>query len=233
MTQLLILVIDDDPGVRKVLRYSLQAEDYAVQTAADAEQGLAYIKQAPPDLILLDWMMPGLSGLDLVKRLRARSETRHIPIIMLTAKVAEDDKVKGLLEGADDYVSKPFSIRELNARIRSLIRRAKPHKLPEPIVIGAIRLDPNERKVTINGRRVTMGITEFKLLHFFAAHPNRVYSRAQILDYVWGVNKFIQERTVDVHILRLRKVLEQHGSAEMIETVRGLGYRLRESAEDG
>ena len=222
----IILVVDDDPGLRKVLNYSLNAKNYTVYQASDAQQALVSIKDNPPDLILLDWMMPGLSGFDLLKNLRAHQETRDIPIIMLTAKATEDNQVKGLLEGADDYITKPFSIRELNARIQSLLRRAKPHISGEKIILGVIEIDPKERYLILDGVSVTIGHTEFHLLHFFITHPKRVYSRTQILDHVWGVNKFIQERTVDVHILRLRKLLEAHGMSNVIETVRGLGYRL-------
>ena len=232
MPQATILIVDDDPAILKVLTYSLSSEKYLVKTAGNAEQGLDCIHQEMPDLVLVDWMMPDISGTDMIKRLRANKQTRDLPIIMLTAKVTEDDQVKGLLVGADDYMVKPFSVRELLARIRSLLRRAKPHLATDKIELGGIELDPAERRVKLHGKSIDIGSTEFKLLHFFLTHPEKVYSRTQILDYVWGINTFIQERTVDVHILRLRKLLKSYGMDSLIETVRGLGYRLSEFGKD-
>jgi two-component system phosphate regulon response regulator PhoB len=197
-----------------------------VKSAPDAETAQALLRDALPDLVLLDWMLPGQSGLALAKQLRADTRTRELPIIMVTARGEEADKVAGLEAWVDDYVTKPFSPRELKARIKSVLRRRAPEAAQEPLVAGPLRLDPVTHRVTVNGRPVHVGPTEFRLLRFLLARPERVHSRAQLLDQVWGDQVYIEERTVDVHIRRLRLALEPHGVDRLIETVRGSGYRL-------
>ena len=232
MLQPRILAVDDKPDVRRMLRFLLTEQNYLVDEAGDVREVIGKITENRPDLILLDWMMPGRSGYDLMKQLRSSRSMRDIPIIMVTAKTSEDDQVKAMYNGADDYVTKPFSPRDLSVRIKALLRRTKPHADKSPVVMGAIKIYPSERKLEINDNRVAIGPTEFRLLHFFVANPGRVYSRAQILDNVWGINKFIEERTIDVHIRRLRKVLGGSGMHSPIETVRGLGYRFQDSSSE-
>ena len=194
--------------------------------AADAPQAQARILATMPDLVLLDWMLPGISGVDYARRLRQEKLTRHLPIIMLTARTQEEDKLKGLETGADDYVTKPFSTRELMARIRSLLRRSAPQTVDNAVEISGLHLDPATHRVQANGASLVLGPMEFRLLHFFMTHPERVHSRERILDSVWGGNVYVEERTVDVHIRRLRKVLEASGHDALIQTVRGSGYRM-------
>jgi two-component system phosphate regulon response regulator PhoB len=205
---------------------ALKRERFDVMEAADADSALSLISGRCPDLILLDWMLPGQSGLGLARRLRREEYTREIPIIMLTARVEEEDKVQGLEAGADDYITKPFSPRELLARIKALLRRSRPQAGDAAVQVESLTLDPAGYRVRVSDKDVSVGPTEFKLLHFFMTHPDRVYSRGQLLDSVWGRNSFVEERTVDVHILRLRKALNVHGYERLIQTVRGAGYRF-------
>jgi two-component system phosphate regulon response regulator PhoB len=221
-----ILTVEDEPAILELLRVNLADAGYTVREAADAETAQAILRESLPDLVLLDWMLPGRSGLALAKQLRADARTRGLPIIMVTARGDEADKVAGLEAWVDDYVTKPFSPRELRARIKSVLRRRAPEAAQEPLEAGALRLDPVTHRVTSEGRPVHLGPTEFRLLRFLMARPERVHSRAQLLDQVWGDQVYIEERTVDVHIRRLRLALEPHGQEGLIETVRGAGYRL-------
>ena len=220
-----ILVIEDEQAVREMLFYALNKEDFEVREAATGKIALDILKKYNVDLILLDWMLPGQAGIEISKKLRSMPETKNIPIIMLTAKSDESDKVLGLESGADDYITKPFSPKELVARIKALLRRTAPQKDMEVVKYGNITLNPMTHKVTDGENNVELGPTEFKLLHFFMTHPERVFSRSQLLDLVWGRNIYIEERTVDVHILRLRKSFVSD-SSKCIQTVRGAGYRM-------
>jgi two-component system phosphate regulon response regulator PhoB len=221
-----ILIVDDEPAIRQMLAFALSGIGFAYQEAHDAEEAQAAIGRNRPELILLDWMLPGVSGIDFARRLKRDPKTSDIPIIMLTAKGEEADKVKGLEVGADDYVSKPFSTRELIARIKAVIRRSTPKESKEPIEIDGLRLDIETHRVTARGAPLDLSPTEFRLLHFFITHPERVYSRGQLLDQVWGDGIYIEERTVDVHIRRLRKLLAVGGYDRFIQTVRSVGYRF-------
>ena len=221
-----ILVVEDEPGIREVLKFNLGRDGHEVLTAADAEEALQLLHRSLPDLILLDWMLPGMSGIELARRLRADARLKAIPIIMLTARAEERDKVLGLDTGADDYLTKPFSPRELLARIRAVLRRRAPERTEEPVEVAGLRLDPVSHRVFADGAQVGLGPTEFRLLHFLMTHPERVYSRSQLLDQVWGDHVFVEERTVDVHIRRLRSALEAGGHDRLIQTVRGAGYRF-------
>jgi two-component system phosphate regulon response regulator PhoB len=221
-----ILVIEDEPAIRELVKVNLADAGYEVHEAPDAEHAQIQLGRALPDLLLLDWMLPGQSGLALARQLRADKRTRELPIIMLTARSDEADKVAGLEAWVDDYVTKPFSPRELKARIKSVLRRRAPEAAQEPLAVGALRLDPLTHRVTADGKDAALGPTEFRLLKFLMARPDRVHSRAQLLDMVWGDHVYIEERTVDVHIRRLRLALEPFGVDRMIETVRGSGYRL-------
>ncbi|MEP7063832.1 MAG: phosphate regulon transcriptional regulator PhoB [Betaproteobacteria bacterium] len=221
-----VLVVEDEPAILELIRVNLVDAGYAVRGAADAEGAKRLMLQALPDLLLLDWMLPGQSGLALAKELRAAKRTRELPIIMVTAKSDEADKVAGLEAWVDDYVTKPFSPRELKARIKSVMRRRAPEAAQEPLDAGTVRLDPATHRVSVDGQPLHLGPTEFRLLRFLLARPERVHSRAQLLDQVWGDQTYIEERTVDVHIRRLRAALEPFGQADLIETVRGSGYRL-------
>ena len=225
-----ILVVEDDQAIREMLRFVLQQKHFDILEAENAEQALRLIHDRSPSLILLDWMLPGMSGVDLARKLKEVQETSHLPIIMITAKGEEEDMVRGLDSGADDYVTKPFSPRELVARIRAVLRRAVPHKNDEPVGIRGLMLDPTTHRVTIEEELVEMGPTEFRLLHFFMTHQDRVYSRSQLLDWVWGTNSFVEERTVDVYVRRLRKVLELEQYDKMLQTIRGVGYRFSQHA---
>lgn len=226
MTGTKILLIEDDVQVRQMTSLALKRAGFESLEASDADEGLPLIQQHDPDLILLDWMLPGLSGADLTRRLRADAFTQAIPIIMLTARSDEDDRIKGLEAGADDYVTKPFSPRELVARVKSVLRRVRPELAEDRVGIGELELDPTAHRVMVGKAPVSMGPTEFRLLHFFLTHPARVYSRGQLLDQLWGRNVYVEERTVDVHILRLRRALMPYGYSPCIQTVRGLGYRF-------
>ena len=221
-----ILVVEDEPAIQELLRVNLEDAGFAVRTAADAEEALAQIKRALPDLLLLDWMLPGQSGLALARGLRAEARTKELPIIMVTARTSEPDRVAGLEAWVDDYVTKPFSPRELKARIKAVLRRRAPQAAQEPLAVGPLRLDPATHRATANEVPVALAPTEFRLLKFLMARPDRVHTRTQILDQVWGDHVYIEERTVDVHIRRLRLALEPSGCSHMIETVRGGGYRL-------
>ncbi len=205
---------------------NLEHAGHRVRRAASAEEAEAAIREELPDVLILDWMLPGESGISLARRLRAQERTQGLPILMLTARAMEQDKVSGLEAGADDYLTKPFSPKELSARIKAVLRRRAPELADDAVQIGGLRLDPAARRVIADGKVVRLGPTEFRLLHFFMTHPDRIYSRAQLLDQVWGDHVFIDERTVDVHIRRLRKALEEFGADELIQTVRGAGYRL-------
>lgn len=221
-----ILVVEDEPAIQELLAFNMTQAGFQVLRAEDAECMWKQLRAHLPDLILLDWMLPNTSGVALAKQLRADARTRDIPIIMLTARGEERDKVLGLESGADDYITKPFSPRELMARIRAVLRRHVPPVTDETMVAGGLELSPASHRVTAQGREVALGPTEFRLLHFFMSHPERVHSRTQLLDQVWGTQAFVEERTVDVHIRRLRAALEPDGLDEMIQTVRGSGYRF-------
>ncbi len=221
-----ILVVEDEPAIREMVLLSLERAGFDVAQAGDAEEALLKLADDRPDLILLDWMLPGRSGLEFTRRIRRDEHMRRIPIIMLTARVEEEAKILGLESGADDYVTKPFSPRELMARIKALLRRSRPPEVDGPLSFGALNLDSMSHRVTVAGKTVDMGPTEFRILQVFMSHPERVFSRAQLLDHVWGHNAYVEERTVDVHILRLRQALSEHGCRHYIQTVRGAGYRF-------
>lgn len=221
-----ILVVDDEPSIREMIEFSLSRADFQVVHAGDAHEALSRIVDERPDLILLDWMMPEVSGIELARRLKKDEIAREIPVIMLTARSEENDKIRGLEVGADDYVTKPFSPRELIARIEAVLRRSAPEQKEEKMQAGALTLDAGSHRIFIDNRQVEVGPTEFRLLHFFMLHPDRVYNRSQLLDHVWGQNVYIDERTVDVHIRRLRKALSISACDKMVQTVRGAGYRF-------
>ncbi len=221
-----ILVVEDEPAIREMLGFSLTKAGFRFEEAVDAEQALLAIAASPPDLVLLDWMLPGMSGVDLARRLRREELTAALPIIMLTARSEENDRVRGLETGADDYVSKPFSPRELIARIHAVLRRTQPETEEEAIHIGGLTLNPVDHRVKVGDEDIELAPTEFRLLSFFMHHPDRVYSREQLLDRVWGRGIYVEERTVDVHIRRLRKALATHDYDRFIQTVRGTGYRF-------
>jgi two-component system phosphate regulon response regulator PhoB len=221
-----ILVVEDEPAIQELIATHLKHAGHIPWPAHDAETAMELIRGSLPDLVLLDWMLPGMSGVSFTKVLRQEARTRGIPIIMLTARGAEQDKVLGLESGVDDFVTKPFSPRELLSRIKAVLRRRAPEATDDLVCVGALHLDPNSRRVTVNGDAIKLGPTEFRLLHFMMTHPERVYSRAQLLDHVWGDHVFVDERTVDVHIRRVRRVLEPSGLDRIIETVRGSGYRM-------
>ena len=229
----MILVVEDEPAIRELLKVNLAAAGYEVHEAPDAERARIELARELPDLLLLDWMLPGQSGLALARQLRSTARTRQLPIIMLTARSDEADKVAGLEAWVDDYVTKPFSPRELKARIKSVLRRRAPEAALEALEVGELRLDPIAHRVTARGNDVALGPTEFRLLHFLLARPDRVHSRKQLLDMVWGDHVYIEERTVDVHIRRLRLALEPHGADRLVETVRGSGYRLAAAPAGG
>lgn len=221
-----ILVVDDEPAIRDMISTALDVAGFDCLQAENAQQAHAMIIDEKPDLVLLDWMMPGTSGIELIRRLQRDELTKNVPVIMLTAKANEDNVVQGLEVGADDYITKPFSPRALVARINAVLRRAEPQLPQEPIAIDQLLFDPISHRVTIDGQPVSMGPTEFRLLSFFLTHQERVYSRDQILDHVWGGNVYMDERTVDVHIRRLRKAISLEGQDRFIQTVRGAGYRF-------
>jgi len=221
-----ILVVEDDEALAELLRYNLDAQGYEVETIMRGDEADTRIRERMPDLVVLDWMLPGLSGIELCRRLRAQAETSRLPIIMLTARGEESEKVRGLATGADDYIVKPFSVPELLARVKSLLRRAAPERLASVLSCGDIELDRVRRRVARSGRALELGPTEYRLLEFFLEHPGRVFSREQLLDSVWGRDNYVDERTVDVHIGRLRKLLNPGGEQDPIRTVRGAGYAL-------
>ncbi|MCC4114445.1 phosphate regulon transcriptional regulator PhoB [Aromatoleum toluclasticum] len=221
-----ILLVEDEPAIQELIAANLGRAGHHVVRAGDAETAQRIVRDALPDLVLLDWMLPGMSGIELARRLRADERTRAIPIIMLTARGEEQDKVAGLEMGADDYITKPFSPRELVARIKAVLRRRAPQATEDPVELGGLSLDPATHRVSAGEQPVALGPTEFRLLHFLMTHPERVHSRAQLLDQVWGDHVFVEERTVDVHVRRLRAALEPVGQDGLIQTVRGSGYRL-------
>ena len=221
-----ILIVEDEPAIRQMLGFTLAGDGYNFLEAGDVEEAQNAMGTMIPDLILLDWMLPGISGVDFARRLKRDPKTSTIPIIMLTARGTENDKVKGLDTGADDFITKPFSTRELLARVRAVMRRTQQIGDQDVIEMGTIKLDSQTHRVLANGRPVELSPTEFRLLQFFITHPERVYSRNQLLDSVWGNHAYIEERTVDVHIRRLRKLLEPHACEAYIQTVRSVGYRF-------
>lgn len=221
-----ILIVEDEAPIREMLSFVMEQHGYQPVEAGDFKHALEQVVEPYPDMILLDWMLPGGSGIQLAKQLKGQDHTRHIPIIMLTARGEEEDKIKGLEVGADDYITKPFSPKELMARMRAVFRRVSPTSLDEPLEIEGLKLDPVSHRISVNDSSVDMGPTEFRLLHFFMTHPERVYSREQLLDHVWGTNVYVEDRTVDVHIRRLRKAVSDHGHDRLIQTVRGVGYRF-------
>ena len=221
-----ILVVEDEPAIQELIAVNLARDGHAVRRALTAAEAYQAVAEALPDVILLDWMLPDLSGPEIARRLRSDTRTREVPIIMLTARAGDDDKVQGLASGADDYVTKPFSPRELEARIQAVLRRRAPQLTSEAVEIEGLAINPATRAVTGHGQALKMSPTEFELLHFFMTHPDRVYTRTQILDHVWGDHVFIEERTVDVHIRRLRDAISPTGHHDLVETVRGAGYRF-------
>ena len=229
-----ILIVEDEPAIRDMVAYALRKGEFEPVTAGDGREAQAAIAERVPDLILLDWMLPGSSGLELARRWRRESLTRDVPIIMLTARGEENDRVGGLEAGVDDYVVKPFSARELLARIRAVMRRSREDDEDGSVQVGALRIDGAAHRVFAGAggepAPVAIGPTEYRLLQFFMTHPERVYSRSQLLDHVWGGSVYVEERTVDVHIRRLRKTLEPHGLDAMVQTVRGTGYRFSAAA---
>jgi two-component system phosphate regulon response regulator PhoB len=221
-----ILVVEDEPAIQELIAYNLKQAGHQPLRADSAEHALNLVRTALPDLVLLDWMLPGQSGIDFAKRMKADKRTREIPIIMLTARADEQDKLVGLETGADDYITKPFSPRELNARIKAVLRRRAPEMTDDTVEIGGLQIDPSSHRVCAGTASIALGPTEFRLLHYLMTHAERVHSRVQLLDQVWGDHVFVEERTVDVHIRRLRKALEPTGHDRLIQTVRGSGYRL-------
>ena len=221
-----VLVVEDEAAIAELIALNLRHAGFDVVVAPDGDIAQTEVDRVLPDLVLLDWMLPGTTGLALAKRWRGQQRTKDLPVIMLTARAEETDKVAGLDAGADDYLTKPFSTQELMARVRAVLRRKAPQALDSAVEIAGLRLDPATRRVSCLEQDVKIGPTEFKLLHFFMTHPERVHSRAQLLDRVWGDHVFIEERTVDVHVKRLREALSAVQRSQMIETVRGAGYRL-------
>ncbi len=222
-----VLVVEDEPQILELVAVNLEHAGYQVIRASSAEQADAAIRARLPDVVVLDWMLPGESGLAFARRLRAAKRTRELPILMLTARAMEQDKLSGLEAGADDYLTKPFSPRELAARIKAVLRRRAPQLSDDRVELDGLRLDPASRRVSAGDQRLELSPVEFRLLHFLMTHPGRVYARSQLLDQVWGDHVYIEERTVDVHIRRLRKALEPSGHDRLIDTVRGAGYALR------
>ena len=221
-----ILVVEDEAPIREMLCFVLEQKGYETVEAEDYADGLAKVREPYPELIVLDWMMPGGSGIQFLKHLKQDEMTRQIPVVMLTARGEEEDKVRGLEAGADDYITKPFSPKELTARLHAVMRRVSPTSVDEVIEVQGLKLDPVSHRVSAEEKALDMGPTEFKLLHFFMTHPERVYSREQLLNNVWGTNVYVEDRTVDVHIRRLRKAIEETGHDRLIQTVRGAGYRF-------
>ncbi|MBM7071578.1 phosphate regulon transcriptional regulator PhoB [Shewanella sp. 202IG2-18] len=221
-----ILIVEDELAIREMLTFVLEQHGFSTISAEDYDSAVSAIQEPYPDLVLLDWMFPGGSGIQFAKHLKQDEFTRQTPIIMLTARGEEEDKVKGLEVGADDYITKPFSPKELVARIKAVLRRTAPTRLEESIDVQGLMLDPISHRVSVGEQVLDMGPTEFRLLHFFMTHPERVYSREQLLDNVWGTNVYVEDRTVDVHIRRLRKAVEPSGHDRLIQTVRGAGYRF-------
>jgi len=226
-----ILLIEDDLSLTELVRYNLEHEGFKVECTADGEEGWIMAQETPPDLILLDWMLPNLSGIEICRRLRRHPETANVPVIMLTARAEETDRIRGLDTGADDYITKPFSPRELIARINAIMRRIRPALSGHRLEYDGIVLDSTSHKVTRDNESIHLGPTEFRLLRHFMENPNRVFSREQLLDSVWGHDVYVESRTVDVHIRRLRKALNANGGKDVIRTVRAAGYALDSSAD--
>ena len=223
-----ILVVDDEPDIRAVIRFALEGADFRVLEAGYADEARRLLTTEQPDLILLDWMLPGRSGLELAQQLKQNPKTRAVPIIMVSARGEEEDRIKGLDTGADDYIAKPFSPREMIARINAVLRRARPDDAAAAIEIAGLHIDHVSRRVSAGDHSVEVAPTEYRLLHFFMTHSDRAFSRAQLLDQVWGNQVYVEERTVDVHVRRLRKTLEATGHDRLLQTVRGVGYRFSE-----
>ncbi|MCF7984108.1 MAG: phosphate regulon transcriptional regulator PhoB [Thiohalocapsa sp.] len=222
-----VLIVDDEPDIREVIRFALEESDFRVLEAGHADDARKLMLEQP-DLVLLDWMLPGRSGLELAAQLKQNPKTRTTPIIMISARGEEEDRIKGLDTGADDYITKPFSPREMVARVNAVLRRSKPDNVTDEIEIGGLCIDNISHRVTADGRAVEVAPTEYRLLHFFMTHSDRAFSRSQLLDQVWGDQVYVEERTVDVHVRRLRKALEATGHDRLLQTVRGVGYRLSE-----
>ncbi|MDT8893286.1 phosphate regulon transcriptional regulator PhoB [Halomonas sp. I1] len=225
MTAKTVLIVDDEAPIREMIAVALEMADYHVLEADNAQAAHAMIVDHQPDLVLLDWMMPGTSGIELARRLKREETTAELPLIMLTAKSEEDNKIQGLDAGADDYITKPFSPRELVARLKAVLRRSTPHGVEDPVEVDGLLLDPVSHRVSVDGKSLEVGPTEYRLLQFFMTHQERAYTRGQLLDQVWGGNVYVEERTVDVHIRRLRKALGDPYQ-QLIQTVRGTGYRF-------
>jgi two-component system phosphate regulon response regulator PhoB len=221
-----VLVVDDEPDIREVMRFALEEAGFRVLEAGHAEDARKILLTDHADLLLLDWMLPGRTGLELAKELKQSSKTRPIPIIMVSARGQEEDRVRGLDTGADDYIAKPFSPREMVARVNAVLRRTRPDDAAAEIEIGGLRIDDVSHRVTAAGKRIEIAPTEYRLLHFFMTHVDRAFSRTQLLDQVWGDQVYVEERTVDVHVRRLRKALEVTGHDRLLQTVRGVGYRF-------
>ena len=223
-----VLLVEDDAAIRDMITFSLRQAGFTCEALKDGESGLEWLKNQQPDMILLDWMLPGIDGIEFIRRLRANEFLASIPVIMLTAKGESEDMVKGLSVGADDYINKPFSPPELIARIKAVLRRCRPmeDEDAQKLQMGELIMDTKSHRVSVNGERIELGPTEFRLLHFFMKNPERAYNRSQLLDFVWGDTVYIEERTVDVHIRRLRKALESSGHDNLVQTVRGVGYRF-------
>ncbi|MBL1458665.1 MULTISPECIES: phosphate regulon transcriptional regulator PhoB [unclassified Methylophaga] len=223
-----VLLVEDDAAIRDMINFSLRQAGFTCEAVKDGETGLDWLKNQQPDMILLDWMLPGIDGIEFIRRLRANEFLASIPVIMLTAKGESEDMVKGLSVGADDYINKPFSPPELIARIKAVLRRCRPMEDDDAqkLQMGEMVMDTKSHRVSVNGERIELGPTEFRLLHFFMKNPERAYNRSQLLDFVWGDTVYIEERTVDVHIRRLRKALEPSGHDNLVQTVRGVGYRF-------
>jgi len=221
-----ILIVEDEDALTLLLRYNLETQGYEVETIGRGDEADTRLKEGTPDLVILDWMLPGLSGIELCRRLRARPETRQLPIIMLTARGEESERVRGLSTGADDYIVKPFSVPELLARVNALLRRASPERVADVLSFGDIAIDREKKRVSRSGHAIDLGPTEYRLLEFLMERPGRVFSREQLLDGVWGSDIYIDDRTVDVHVGRLRKALNRGHSSDPIRTVRGAGYAL-------
>ena len=220
------LIVEDEPPLVELIRYNLEKEGYEIDVALDGEEAILMIEERQPDIVILDWMLPTLAGIEVCRRLRSKPATRNLPVIMLTARSEEIDRVRGLDIGADDYMTKPFAMTELVARIRAVLRRIRPALAEDVVVVGDISIDRSAHRVTRNDVEVHLGPTEFRLLDYFAQHPGRVFSREQLLDAVWGSDVYVETRTVDVHIGRLRKALSKGGGEDPIRTVRSAGYAL-------
>lgn len=220
-----VLIVDDEPDIRELIRFALEESSYRVLEAGHADEARKLLVEQP-DLVLLDWMLPGRSGLELAEQLKQNPKTRSMPIIMISARGEEEDRVKGLDTGADDYITKPFSPREMVARVNAVLRRAKPEESADEIEIAGLTIDNLSHRVSADGKPIDIAPTEYRLLHFFMTHADRAFSRAQLLDQVWGDRVYVEERTVDVHVRRLRKALEQTGHENLLQTVRGVGYRF-------